>query len=57
MVSTVDSSGAGVQDGLSSGVMWVLFGAVHFLYSGTSGTRYGVPPPGRGYCSSRRADV
>src|SRR5690349_16204583 len=38
----------GLQDGKASGEPWVLFGAVHCLKAGTSETRSGLAPFGRG---------
>jgi hypothetical protein len=48
VVSSADESCGDVQDGLLSGVTWVLFGLVHSRKEGTNGTNIGEPPPGRG---------
>src|SRR5256885_674328 len=49
-VRKLDDCTGGLQDGNASGAPWVLLpGAAHCLYAGTSETRSGVAPLGRGW--------
>jgi hypothetical protein len=47
-VKKLEGETGGLQEGNASGGPWVRFGAVHWLYAGTSGIRIGVAPFGRG---------